>query len=159
MATDRPPSRRGRGGRYAGAPKSGRGRRLDLSRRLAAALREARLRQGRPDPGARVLPGLDQANFRRSAWRAIAAEAGLARPHAPKDLRHTFASWLLTLTGDLGYVSAQLGHANVTVTAASYARWIPTDGRGTRVALGPGELPVDLLAQLGSDERLRLSRG
>ena len=40
---------------------------------------------------------------------------------AMKDLRDTFASQLLTAGVQLGYVSAQLGHADVGVT--TYARW------------------------------------
>jgi integrase len=39
-----------------------------------------------------------------------------------KDLRDTFASQLLTSGVSLGYVSKQLGHADVAVTARHYAR-------------------------------------
>jgi integrase len=46
---------------------------------------------------------------------------------ALKDLRDTFASQLLTAGVQLGYVSAQLGHADVAVTARQYARWIEDD--------------------------------
>ncbi len=62
------------------------------------------------------------------------------------DLRDTVASWLLTLTGDLGYVSAQLGHSDPQV---------PTARRGQNVQLDEGELPPDLLAALPSKARLR----
>jgi len=42
------------------------------------------------------------------------------------DLRHTFASLLLSSAIPLVYVSQQLGHANPTTTLKYYARWIPT---------------------------------
>jgi integrase len=44
----------------------------------------------------------------------------------PYDLRHTFASLLLSSAVPLLYVSQQLGHANPTTTLKYYARWIPT---------------------------------
>ena len=71
------------------------------------------------------------------------------------DLRDTVASWLLTLTGDLGYVSAQLGHSDPQVTVRHYTRWIPTARRGQNVQLKEGELPPDLLAALPSEARLK----
>jgi len=42
------------------------------------------------------------------------------------DLRHSFASLLLSSNVPLLYVSKQLGHANPTMTLKYYARWIPT---------------------------------
>ena len=67
---------------------------------------------------------------------------------APKDLRDTFASQLLTAGVQLGYVSRQLGHADVAVTARHYARWTGGDDYREPVRLLPGELPADLLARL-----------
>ena len=46
----------------------------------------------------------------------------------PKDLRDSFASHLLTAGVQLGYISRQLGHADVGVTARHYARWCGDDG-------------------------------
>ena len=40
-----------------------------------------------------------------------------------KDLRDTFASQLLTVGVQLGYISRQLGHKNVKVTVDHYVRW------------------------------------
>ena len=49
----------------------------------------------------------------------------------------------------LGYVSAQLGHSDVSVTARHYARWVGgDDAYRPPVALGLGEIPADLLARL-----------
>ncbi len=71
---------------------------------------------------------------------------------ALKDLRDTFASQLLTAGVQLGYVSAQLGHADVAVTARHYARWIEgEDGYREPLHLEPGELPADLLARLAPE--------
>ena len=42
------------------------------------------------------------------------------------DLRHTYASLLLSSGVPLLYVSQQLGHTNPTTTLRYYARWIPT---------------------------------
>jgi len=44
----------------------------------------------------------------------------------PYDLRHTFASLLLSRNVPLLYVSKQLGHAKPTMTLDAYARWLPT---------------------------------
>src|SRR5262245_40628910 len=48
------------------------------------------------------------------------------------DLRHTFASLLLSAGEPLLYVSQQLGHAKPTITLQYYARWIPS-GHNHRV--------------------------
>jgi len=74
-----------------------------------------------PGPSARVLD-VDPADFRKREWRRILKRAQL--PHRPiKDLRDTFASQLLTAGAQLGYISRQLGHSDVSVTARHYARW------------------------------------
>jgi hypothetical protein len=65
-----------------------------------------------------------------------------------KDLRDTFASQLLTAGVQLGYVSQQLGHADVAVTARHYARWAGGDIYREPLRLEPGEVPADLLARL-----------
>lgn len=45
------------------------------------------------------------------------------------DLRHTYASLLLSAGAPITYVSAQLGHVNPSTTLRYYARWIPNKGR------------------------------
>jgi integrase len=53
------------------------------------------------------------------------------RYFTPHCLRHTYASLLLQEDGGrLLYVSRQLGHANVTITADTYAKWFRPVGRG-----------------------------
>jgi hypothetical protein len=55
-------------------------------------------------------------------------QAGIGH-HRPYDLRHTFASLLLTDGAPLPYVAAQLGHSNPTTTLQYYAHWLPMHGR------------------------------
>jgi len=136
-------------GKHLGKPKSGRERGVDLSHRLAALLREWQLASA--DRADRVVE-LDPANYRRAFRRACdCAELGHRKP---KDLRDTYASLLVTAGVQLGYVSQQLGHANIAVTARHYAKWVPGDGHGYRVryrdpiALSASELPPDLLSRI-----------
>jgi integrase len=138
---------RPRGGKLT-SPKSGRSRRVALSRRLRWALLEL-YQASDPHPGveAFVLEGVEPANFRNREWRRILKRAGIGH-RALKDLRDTFASQLLTAGVQLGYVSAQLGHADVAVTARHYARWIEDDHYREPMQIEPGEVPADLLARL-----------
>lgn len=61
-------------------------------------------------------------------FRAACLAAGV-RPRTPRQCRHTFASWMLSSGEMLPWVSRQLGHSNVTVTAEKYARWVRASGR------------------------------
>ena len=57
-------------------------------------------------------------------FREVRQIAGL--PHFTLyDLRHTFATQLLTEGADLLYVAHQLGHSKPTTTLAYYAHWMP----------------------------------
>jgi integrase len=105
-----------------GPTKSGRARRVGLSKRLRAALLELYRSKLGPAFEAHVLRDFDPSVFRRSEWRRILKAAKIGQRNV-KDLRDTFASQLLTAGVQLGYVSAQLGHSNVAVTAQHYAKW------------------------------------
>jgi integrase len=134
-----------------GAPKSGRSRRVALSKRLRDALFELyRERRGSRETD-RVFPHLvtDQElkRWRRGEWLRIVQRAGIG-PVNPKDLRDTFASQLLTVGVQLGYVSKQLGHVTVAVTAKHYARWCGGDEYRAALRCEPGEVPADLLSKL-----------
>lgn len=131
-------------------PKSGRSRRVAMSRRLRAALLELRRASWGPAPDSRVLAGIDPSNWRKRTWRRICERAGIGH-RAPKDLRDSFASHLLTLGIPLGYIAKQLGHANTQITGEHYARWIPQD-YVEPLRLLPGEVPADLLARLVRSE-------
>jgi integrase len=97
-------------------PKSGRVRDVALSLRLRAALLDLYRQAFDPEPimpdlETLVLPGIEPSNFRARDWLRILKRAKIAKV-AMKDLRDTFASQLLTCGVPLGYISAQLGHAD-----------------------------------------------
>ncbi len=97
-----------------------------------------------------MLEGVDPSNFRKREWRAICRRARIGH-RALKDLRDTFASQLLTAGVQLGYVSMQLGHADLQVTTRHYARWCGGDDYRQPMALEPGEVPADLLARIAPE--------
>ncbi len=127
--------------------KSGRERRVALSKRLRGALREHYRDRFQPGPEAPLFPELDADTFRKREWRRILERAGIG-DRDPKDLRDTYASQLLTCGVPLAYISAQLGHGDAAVTAKHYARW--TGGAEYRDPMlrRPGEVPADFLARL-----------
>ena len=142
---------RPRGGEE-GYTKSGRARTVALSRRLRRALEALYQLRFRPGPEALVMRGetegsIDPWNFRKREWRRICTRAGIGH-RALKDLRDTYASHLLSAGVQLGYVSAQLGHADVAVTARHYARWAGGDLYRQPLQLEAGEVPADFLARL-----------
>jgi len=79
----------------------------------------------------------------------VLESAGLAgRGYTPKNLRHTFASWLLSAGVQIQHVGELLGHADGGITASKhYAKWVPR-GYAEPPALSDGELVVDLLARI-----------
>ena len=91
-------------------------------------------------------------NYRNRHFRAVCTEAGVegagGSSISPKSLRDTFASQLLTAGIQLGYVSRQLGHTDVGVTARHYARWAGGDAYRAPLVPAAGEVPADLLARL-----------
>jgi integrase len=145
------------------SPKSGRARRVALSGRLREALVRLHAERWGPAPDALVLTNVEAAedgpilrpvepgNFRNREWRRILKAAKVGH-RALKDLRDTYAPQLLTAGVQLGYVSAQLGHADVAVTAKHYARWAGGETYRKPMALAPGEVPADFLARLPEPE-------
>ncbi len=75
---------------------------------------------------------------------------GNTRPRTPKDLRDTFASQLLTAGVQLGHVSRQLGHSDVSVTARHYACWAGGDAYRSSLEVREDEVPADLLSRLAA---------
>ncbi len=78
-----------------------------------------------------MLEGVEPGNFRNREWRRILKRADLGHRRL-KDLRDTSASQLLTAGVQLGYVSMQLGHADVAVTAQHYAVGLVGSAIGNR---------------------------
>jgi len=119
-------------------PKSGKGRRVDMSDQLAAALTDHKrsvaaeaIKAGRAFPEW-VFPtidgtALDAANVRRSLSLCL-KKAGLRRIRF-HDLRHSFASWLIGNGESLAYVRDQLGHHSVQITVDTYGHLIPGANR------------------------------
>jgi integrase len=66
-------------------------------------------------------------NFLRRIWHKV-QDLAQVRRRTPHDLRHSWASHMLAEGADLAYVSAQLGHANPSITLRIYSHWVP----GTR---------------------------
>jgi integrase len=103
--------------------------------------------QGNPLSGSRVFPGFRQNNWSKREWDEIRKAAG-AMEHRFYDLRHCYASYLLTAGRDESYLTRQLGHAP-EVFRKHYGRYIPaTDSYVEAMPLAPGEVPADLLARL-----------
>lgn len=125
-----------------GRTKSGRSRKVAISRRLRSVLLAQHMAAGRSDGlvvgrewGANI-----RANLRRACKRAGVAEI------RPKDLRDTYASTLVTHGIVLKWISLQLGHASVAVTERHYAAYMATDGYRNPWMCPDGCLPVDLFA-------------
>lgn len=121
-------------------PKSGKGRRVDMSQQLTDTLKallverkKEALRQGWGEVPPRVFLSkegapLDQAHFYNRVWRRLLAKAGLRyiRIH---DLRHTFASLLIQNGESLAYVKDQLGHHSIQITVDTYGHLVPGGNR------------------------------
>lgn len=60
----------------------------------------------------------------RNAWRAVLASAGV-RYRYPYQLRHTFASWMLSGGESPLWVSKMMGHRDWSQIVKTYGRWIP----------------------------------
>jgi hypothetical protein len=78
-----------------------------------------------------VYPDMDPASVRFSAhfrvrrtMRRVLEPANLPAHFTPHGLRHTYASLLLQRGESLLYVSRQLGHRHINMTADLYGRWL-----------------------------------
>jgi len=61
----------------------------------------------------------------RGLFARVLSEAALPDNFTPYDLRHSFASLLLSAGAPLLYVSQQMGHAKPTTTLNHYSKWMP----------------------------------
>jgi len=98
-----------------------------------AALREAGLRLGRkvellfPSEAWSIIDW----NNAVDAFHRICGRAKVQGIVPPKDLRHTYASLLLSRYAPMGYVQEQLGHTNMSTTLKYYHQYIQVP-RGAR---------------------------
>jgi len=121
-------------------PKSGKGRRVDMSQQLTETLKallverkKEALRQGWGEVPPRVFLSpegarLDASHFYNRIWRKLLAKAGL-RHIRIHDLRHTFASLLIQNSESLAYVKEQLGHSSIQITVDTYGHLVPGGNR------------------------------
>jgi integrase len=79
-------------------------------------------------------------------WRRVLTRAKV-RHRPPEQLRHTFASTMLSRNAPLLYVQQQGGWRSATVLLRVYARWLPQEA----VALVVPERPAATLLQPGSE--------
>jgi integrase len=131
-----------RRGSYKGhisTPKNGKGRRVDMSRQLAAvlqghlSLREAEAVVAGQAASPYLFPGpnggpLPYDWFIGSIWRPLLRRAGL-RVRGPHQLRHGFATQLIAQGESLAYIRDQLGHHSIRLTVDTYGHLIPGANR------------------------------
>ena len=73
-------------------------------------------------------------SIRKSAWIPLLKKAKV-RYRNPYQTRHTYASMMLSSGENLAWVSSQMGHSNVLITARTYARWLNDDTQRGNKAL------------------------
>jgi len=117
-------------------PKSGKGRRVDMSRMLTDTLKALHLARKKETLGKGwgEVPAwvfineggtmMDPDNFRRRVWEKLLTK-GDFRHVRIHDLRHTFASLLIQQGESLAYVKEQMGHHSIQVTVDIYGHLVP----------------------------------
>lgn len=126
--------------------KPGTQRRVDLSRQLAAVLKDHLA--GRAESATWIFTTgkgthLDPDNFRARDWPKILSVAGMRRilPHA---LRHTFASLLIQQGAPMAYVKEQLGHHSIRITVDTYGHLVPGGHREEMDKLDDYLVPLEV---------------
>jgi integrase len=128
--------------REFGRPKAGKTRLIDLPDFLVVDLqayfqliKKESLKRGRGgriellfiDPSERGQQPYSQRKVQMLVKRVCrSASLRLRNPH---DLRHTYATLLLTAHRSPGYVQKQLGHSSISITMDVYCHWMPGEGR------------------------------
>jgi len=118
--------------------KNGKDRRVDMSDQLIAALRELlvrrkseALKEGRGEPVEMISHkkgNYISQNSIRNIFKRILKKAGI-RNMRLHDIRHTYASLLLSNGESLAYVKEQLGHSSIEITVDIYGHLIPGSNR------------------------------
>jgi integrase len=130
-------------GLVSSEPKNASRRTVDLLQRAAEALRSHRKRQMEEQPTVGIQwtdnglvftttigTPLDAQKIVNRHFKPLLKRAGLPdiRWH---DLRHTYATLLLSRGTHPTYVQKSLGHASVQLTLDRYSHWMPSMGRNT----------------------------
>jgi integrase len=122
-----------------GTTKGGKARYVDMSQELVACLKKHRaqeaqraLREGWGERPEWVFSTSNRTPYpyspTRKAFVKVLESAKLPLHHTIHSLRHTFATLHLTVDpGRLLYVSRQMGHKSVAITADTYAAWLQTE--------------------------------
>jgi integrase len=117
-------------------PKNGKSRRVDMSRQLAAALKDHELESKKKGLalGLGEIPEfvftnekgrvVDKDNWRRRVFSKALTKAKLRKIRI-HDLRHTYATLRISKGDNIADVSNQLGHHSVKLTLDTYYHWIP----------------------------------
>lgn len=71
---------------------------------------------------------------RKTAWLPIMARSGIDYRN-PYQIRHTYASTLLTAGGNPWYVAQQLGHEDVEMVFRTYGKFIREDYQKPKAVL------------------------
>ena len=129
---------KGRGWIVGASTKSGRGRRVHLTRRAVAALKDHRKRQleermrlaGLWQDQGLVFPSetgslFNPSNLRNRSFKRIKARSGVRQDLRFHDLRHTCATLLLREGVNIKVVSEMLGHASIAITLNTYSHVLP----------------------------------
>jgi len=129
----------------AGTPKSGIGRRVQLSPQVVAMLEQlhtdSQLEQVErgwgdvPQVFTNTAGTVYDPSRVAKAVKEILTLAGLPRHHSMKSLRHSFASQLIAAGVSPAFVQNQLGHADIGVTLKVYGSWLPHTDAKRAVAL------------------------
>lgn len=137
----------GRGFVLGSSTKSGKGRRVRLSQRAVAALKDHRKRQleermrlaGIWSDQDLVFPNetgsiFSPSNLRQRSFMPLLRKTGL--PHIRfHDLRHTCATLLLTTGVHPKFVQELLGHSSIAITLDTYSHFLPGMGDQTARAM------------------------
>ncbi|NHA14631.1 Arm DNA-binding domain-containing protein [Thioalkalivibrio sp. XN279] len=110
-------------------PKTTRSRRIiTLLKPAADALREQASLTNRDGTWVFLNPDgghwLTSDQLRKRAWKPTIEKAGV-RYRYPYQMRHTFASMMLTAGENPAWVSTQMGHCDLAMIYKRYGRWIP----------------------------------
>jgi integrase len=147
-------------------PKSGKARRVDMSRQLAATLKALRverkaetLKRGWGQVPEMVFCSetgghLDGDHLRRRVFHKLLEKAELRRVRI-HDLRHTFASLLIQQKESLTYVKEQMGHHSIQLTVDTYGHLVPGSNRAAVDALD--DLLPDATICNQEDEKAKLA--
>lgn len=119
--------------------KTGKARRVDMSDQLALTLKTLQtarkkegLKEGRGEPIEIIFhrnrKHMEQ-NFIRRVFKRVLKKAGI-REMRLHDIRHTYASLLLSNGESPVYVKEQLGHSGIDITVDIYGHLIPSSNRG-----------------------------